>query len=394
MAARSTAGYVAAAGGLCALVLALLRLAGAHDGNAIEPFLLSSERAAALREAGLPSAPAPNDEGYDGQFYLVLALDPLSDVEQAEKAHPALSSYRARRILWSALAWASGLGRPWAVVAALYLWQVVLVGLGSWALAKWAEARGASPGWGILFPVQLGVVVSVWRMVGDAIFAALLVATVLALRSDHRRSAVSLGGALLQKELALLAVPVAFLAQRGVPGAGRWLATALALPVAWWTLVEVRLGAVMGEPLGASFELPLAGLLAAVLERARTSTDWVRHAKDFSFLAVHALAIGAGLVAGVVAARAWASRRSLLPASLVAGGYAVLGLLLGRVIWAEPWAYARVLLPLVLICFMASFEVRAEKGPAWCASVLAAPALAGGLLGPAYAFALVALGRP
>ncbi len=74
--------------------------------------------------------------GYDGQFYVQLAVDPLlreSSIDRALDSAP----FRARRILFSWTAWALGLGRPAWIVQA-YAVQNVLFWL---VFAFWAWRR-------------------------------------------------------------------------------------------------------------------------------------------------------------------------------------------------------------------------------------------------------------
>src|SRR6187399_4798 len=69
-----------------------------------------SKRAATLRD--LPIATVPGSNGYDGQFYAQLALDPLLLSPETSAALDA-PAYRARRILTPALASVAGAGDPW-----------------------------------------------------------------------------------------------------------------------------------------------------------------------------------------------------------------------------------------------------------------------------------------
>jgi hypothetical protein len=83
---------------------------------------------------GVPHAHIPG--GYDGQFYAQLALVPLVDDPAIDRAldNPP---YRARRILFSWTAHAAGLGRPWWVLQAYALQNVVCWLLLAWLLCRW-----------------------------------------------------------------------------------------------------------------------------------------------------------------------------------------------------------------------------------------------------------------
>ena len=78
--------------------------------------------------------------GHDGQFYAQLALDPLLRDDATLRALDA-PSYRARRILLPWVAWSAGLGRPWLILQAYALLNVV-----SWIALGWLLLRWLRPG--------------------------------------------------------------------------------------------------------------------------------------------------------------------------------------------------------------------------------------------------------
>src|SRR4051794_5369970 len=68
--------------------------------------------------------------GYDGEFYAMIATDPLLLNPELKPALD-LPSYRARRIVLPVLAWCAGLGKPaWILqcysVANLFFWYLLL----------------------------------------------------------------------------------------------------------------------------------------------------------------------------------------------------------------------------------------------------------------------------
>ncbi len=83
----------------------------------------------------------PNSTGYDGQFYLQIALDPsLSDPAFSQAIdHP---SYRARRILQPATAYALGLGQPSAILQIHSLLNVACLLACGLLLLHWIPANG------------------------------------------------------------------------------------------------------------------------------------------------------------------------------------------------------------------------------------------------------------
>ena len=83
----------------------------------------------------LPLAVVPASNGYDGQFYAQIALDPsLRDPELAQVLD--VPAYRARRILVPALAALLGLENPWWTIQAYALLNVL-----AWLLFAWLLHR-------------------------------------------------------------------------------------------------------------------------------------------------------------------------------------------------------------------------------------------------------------
>lgn len=83
----------------------------------------------------LPLAVVPASNGYDGQFYAQIALDPtLRDAELAQVVDAP--AYRARRILLPALAALLGLGNPWWTIQAYAVLNVLCWLLFAWLLHR------------------------------------------------------------------------------------------------------------------------------------------------------------------------------------------------------------------------------------------------------------------
>lgn len=386
--------------GLAAFVWALLVPAicvqVVHDGDPTGPFLITEETAAHLER---PERVRIHTSGYDGQFFLVLARDPW--LRGVAREALDLPHYRARRILWPALAWFAALGDPERTVVALYLWNALFVALGSAALAELARGYGAPAWWGGIFALSLGTVLCLWRMLGDAASVALLLCALVALQ---RRSTLGagalLGLAVLARETALLAVPLVLLAvaQRGglraALGCG---ALALGPAAAWYAYSGAVLAETDRSPLltAWNFDLPLRGLAAAVGEVLASDKSLLRKAKDAWVIGYHVTAIA---VAGALAARVWRVRHrsseppcALDPQLLVAivAIWSLLAVVLGHAVWWELWGYARALLPLPLLLFCWALAA-SDREPATWRFAAAAPALAGAAAGAAYVVYLVA----
>ncbi|HEX5760121.1 MAG TPA: hypothetical protein VF121_13100 [Thermoanaerobaculia bacterium] len=207
------------------------------------------------------------EDGYDGQFYLTLALDPLLR-EPGTLAALDNPRYRCRRILSPALSWLLALGRPRAVPWALVAVNLAAAGGLAAALAALAAGAGRSAWQGLLALAVPGVWMALVLSTADLLGLALLAAAVLAaVRRRRHLAAASLAWAALAREVHLLSLAAFFaaaLARRDRRGAGAYALAALPAML-WnvWVLRTVEGGtAGVGRTLGAPFAA-LAARLAA-----------------------------------------------------------------------------------------------------------------------------------
>lgn len=367
-----------AAGFLLAVLLQAASVA-AHDRRLTGPFLVGSV-------SDRPDCPWPIDphtispsSGYDGQFFLALAFDPSLRRGTAECLDEP--RYRARRILWPLLAYATVLGWPPAIVPSLLLWNAVLTGMGTGAAARWLTLDGHSPFWSLSYPLSLGVVTSLWRGLGDVTLCSLLLLAFLALRRDRPAgAALCLAGALLSKETALLAV-------LGIAAAGTfhrkwtWVSAsilALAPAVAWWLYVDSLVSRPVADFAAINLEWPFVGALAAATEWWTSGRPPIRQAKDFAVAATYLSALGGG----VACLRIPLGRSSPVADALRLSwaAFAVLGLCLSAAVWIELWAFARALLPVLVLGALWQWQRRPYQPLATGALPLYAAAIFGAAL--------------
>lgn len=224
--------------------------------------ILNDSKVTALRQ--VPHHVYEGSAGYDGAYYVQLALHPALDNPELAKAIDNLP-YRARRILLSWVAWAAGLGRPAWIVQAYALLNVA-----SWlALAGLLWRWLAPPSFasvlrwaGVMFSHGLCMSVSHALVDGPALLlAALGVRALAAGRPLLGGAALACGG--LAKETSLLAAAGLSFSPRAprtwLPAAGQALLAALPL-LLWMAYVRVRFGPAEDPGLG-NFTLPLAGLV-------------------------------------------------------------------------------------------------------------------------------------
>lgn len=299
------------------------------------------------------------EDGYDGQFSLAIALDPLLH-------HPGTTAsldaprYRYRRILFPALGWALGLGSPglipWALLAILV---GSFLGLALTLGALVGAHGGRFPG--ELLPLLL---VGAWisLLLGTpALLSAFLFAQALLAyrREDGRWMWIALALAGLTRETSLVLIPAfAWVAVR------RWgrreavhttLAAAPAL--AWNAFVLLRLPADGALGIAGNLVIPPTGLLHKL---AAVAHNPISARSGFDLLLFLSL-----LLALTAAGRgAWAQRGRTPEIAAAAVALSALALFAGPKILAYYVGYCRVFLELFLATGMLALTRRARLAQA------------------------------
>lgn len=177
-----------------------------HPGDMRSAALLGQKLYHPPAVAGIP---ASTDWGYDGQFYLILATDPL--VLRPETAEGLDNPpYRAGRMLVPLSAWLLALGHAGA---ATYLYLFVCW-IGGWlsvpVAARYLQVQGHSPWWAWLLLPSVGLMASTLRCLPDGM--GLLLFLVALYCFQRHRYAATTGWA----TLATLARETSWLANLGL----------------------------------------------------------------------------------------------------------------------------------------------------------------------------------
>ena len=298
------------------------------EGGYFDPLLFGRvfhERAIPEVRALVPTTPS-QEFGYDGQFYVQIAIRP----EAADPVlHGALDNapYRLRRIGWPALMHAVGLGDPAGVLQA-YLWSNLACWLLVAALLWRGLARAGGPTWRaatawLFLITSVGVLSSVRCSLLDLPALTLLLLAVMA-RERGRLGACALliASAALVKETSLLGLvllwPEDLRQVRAWVRPAAWAVVAAAPVVAWtvwlglsfgWDLVAghenlalpgtaafARMGTILGDCFAQGFSRPtlwplltwlgLAFQLACLFRWARPGTHLGRLGLVFAILLV------------------------------------------------------------------------------------------------------------
>jgi hypothetical protein len=294
--------------------------------------------------------------GYDGQYYRLVAHDPLD--RRGYARYMDSPPLRYRRILAPALAHAAGFGRPAWIDWAFILVQIAAAGLGVWWSSAYLGARGRDPAWGLAFLLVPGVMTSFDRMLVDGLLTALFVGFLWYGESGAWKKAFAVVAlACLARETGILlaAGAAVYSLLNGRRGRALWFAGAAVPALAWYGAVAWRIGLAESKPVPA---LPVIGIpwrIAAILADGGYSAR---------MRAIDILAL-AGLLACVLLAVRWAAREPRSAAAPAMFLFACLALALGNPEFLEE-SYARPLSPL-----LAWVTLRAIGAGSWL--LLAAP---------------------
>lgn len=308
-------------------------------------------------QTNLPGAVAqgafrnPDPLGYDGQYYLILAHDPL--LRQGAATYLDAPLLRARRILVPAAAWMLAAGRPRFIGGAYVFVILAFIFAGTYWLSLIFMFQGRNPAWGLCFLAVPPVLIAVDSMTIDVALAALTAGFAWHL-STRRVPAlwVILAAAGLVRETGLLlaaACVLASLYQKDWRKAALW-ATAALPAFCWYGYLHAVLP-VGGAPQPVVPNWMIPKLKVGILLRLFQPLPYPRFSALFRTLLriLDELALAAIIAA---AAMAMARLRSVRPvAEKVALLLFVLLMLTitARGFWSSAYSFSRPFAPLFVL---------------------------------------------
>jgi hypothetical protein len=203
----------------------------------------------ALLARGIPVGDDLSQYGYDGQWFLGQANDPLIRTDLATTFD--YPRYRSIRVLLPAAGWLLAGGQPEVTPYALLVVQILAVGLGCAACARIISAYRRSPWWGATFAIIPGVWLGVAFVTAEPLGVA-LAALGLSLVMERRYgwAGLAFAASTLTKETYIafavgaavyLAIDSHLRGRRWVRPAAIMVTPAAAGLFAWWLYVELTL---------------------------------------------------------------------------------------------------------------------------------------------------------
>lgn len=178
-----------------------------------------------------------NPSGYDGQFFYLIALDPIHAPCYLDRA-----SYRYGRILYPITARLLGFSQPDWIPYTLIVTNLLALAGGTLAVGAWLNRKRISPWLALIYGFYPGLFVSLWRDLSEPLSYALVAVAIYLFEFGGRRrflwSGLVFALAILARETAAIfavVYGVILLANRNWRGAAELLATSV-VPAALYRL--------------------------------------------------------------------------------------------------------------------------------------------------------------
>jgi len=345
---------IAAAATLSAATWLILNIAFAYSGNPTGPFYTGTKTPLPTALAAGHTYRVNDDIGYDGQFYHLIAHDPL--IRRGFLSSVDNPRLRWRRIGVPGLAALLAGGSDGVVDYVYIAIELAFVYLGTLWLSRYMQNLKLHPAWGLTFLLIPAVAVSLDRLTIDLPLAAICVGLVL--YADEQKigwqTYAMLCAAPLIRETGMIVVVgwcVYRIAQRDARGA--MLGAATAVPAAaWWVFVQRNT-----PPDGTDWlsSYPFSGIIHRTLEGTGdpTFTLWLRAANVFEYIALGGMWLA--IVLGLYLAWNWRGEFSETTAILLAAFTAALGRF---DLWSSAYATGRTMSPLLILLALLALRKR------------------------------------
>ncbi len=283
----------------------------------------------------------PGVVGYDGQFYHLIAHDPLFRKGFARFIDDP--RFRYRRILVPGLAALLSFGHSDWVDPAYIAVVLGFVFLGTFWLTRWSMSHGLSPAWGLLFLVVPATLVTMLFMIVDGTLAALTIGAIWYAERDNKvRLFAVLACAGLVRETGVLFVVgycVWLLVQRR-PWLALGFGTAAVPLFLWLGFVQFHTA---GDAKAMISAVPFAGLYGAV------AGHWTYQQPILVMLDF--VALTGMLLAFAFAVHYLWRRETRNVAAFMVAGFLLLGIFVSdaAAVWPEVNSFGRVFTPVLLV---------------------------------------------
>ncbi len=288
---------------------------------------------------------APGSRGYDGQFFLYIARDPLLLRESWRQID--IPAYRYGRILYPLLAGMLALGTLTLLPYTLVLVNLLAVLLGTHFAIRLLRAVGLSPWYAAGYGLLSGFFLCILRdLAGPVAMAGLIGGGYYYFRGRYLPAAVYFAAGILAREVVLAGPVILVLGDLLFRKAGKSSTVVLAAPLpylVWSVYLAARLGSFPWQGGRGNFGIPLEALFDYGGRLLSLEGRW---SGKLFFLLFLLLAVWSLFLAF----REMIRRPGGLSGLFLF--YSLLPFLATGSIWSEPWSYGRVFLPAAVLLLM------------------------------------------
>ncbi len=290
-----------------------------------------------------------NGQGHDGKFFFVQANDPWILEPQENASVLDRPVYRSQRMLYPMFAGGLGLFAPEVILWALVLINVLMLGAGSWAVARIARRHGVSEWLGLAFALNPGLLSELF--IDGAGITAFALAALGAWALEEERipvAALAFAGAALTREA--MAIFIAFIVliwfiRRRTVVWKLWVPGALAV-VGWAAYARMRIDLPFGtDQVQELTSVPFSGLVDAI-------TSGIGSAFDLLII---------GVFVALMIIVPYRALKSDVYLTWGAVGFALLAPFLTLQVWQKSFDISRALAPLVTAFVLEMFVASRRK---------------------------------
>jgi hypothetical protein len=192
----------------------------------------------------------PNSDGYDGQFYYRLALNPFSSRPTEYGIRLDNAAYRHQRLIYPLAVWLLTGGNHRLVPLAMVLVNYLGICGMTWLGVQWARGHHMSPLWAILFGMYPGFLQTLSRNLTEITAGLFLLASLVQLQKGrHLTAGILLTVAVLSRETSLIVAVVGLvcgLATRRSGNGNHLALVVFMLPVVGYAVWQVFLFTLWG----------------------------------------------------------------------------------------------------------------------------------------------------
>ncbi len=275
--------------------------------------------------------------GYDGQFYYIMAHDPLILTKMYQ--YLDAPAYRYQRMLYPLLVYGLSCGIPDLIPFMLILVNLAAIIMGTYFVALMLKDRKMNPWYALFYTFLSGFLFTILRDLSGPLAAGFVVGGLFFYyRQNFIISALFISASVLTREIFLAVVPIlAFdeiFLKRNLK-AGLFSLIPLVPFLLWQFYVYYKIQTLTWQP--GRLGIPFMGIITN-LEKAIGTPHWISY--KVSYLLIFVMVCIISLVLAIQ--EIFLSLNETTICFLL---FSLMPFLMTEIMWVEPWAYSRVFLP-------------------------------------------------